>query len=360
MGKTLIIPFFIPHGGCPFTCVFCNQWEISGQREELKPEEFSGRVRKFLATARITEDTRVEAAFFGGSFTGLPVEVQLKWLKEGLKAVQKGEIAGLRLSTRPDYINDGILRMLCAHGVTTIELGVQSLVNEVLQATRRGHTYEDILQATEIIRKYPVRLGYQLMLGLPGDKEEYIFLSAKRAVDARPDFIRIYPTVVLKGTHLAQWYKQGIYHPLSLSEAVSYAAYWLATFTLYDIPVIRIGLQAAENLSGTGDLLAGPYHPAFGELVESYLLREQILYFLQKINFREKELILYINPRDYSKVVGQKRCNINFFKQHLNIEVIKVVPDTAITNQDIGISTAFASRPLILRRQEFLENYRIK
>jgi histone acetyltransferase (RNA polymerase elongator complex component) len=360
VGKTLIIPFFIPHGGCPFTCVFCNQWEISGQSEELKPEAFSRRVQSFLATAQVTEDTRIEAAFFGGSFTGLPVEVQLKWLKEGLNAIQKGEIAGLRLSTRPDYIDDGILRMLCAHGVTTIELGVQSLVNEVLLETRRGHTYEDILRATEIIRKYPVQLGYQLMLGLPGDKEEYIFLTARRAVEARPDFIRIYPTVVLKDTLLAQWYEQGVYHPLSLSEAVTYAAHWLATFSLYDIPVIRIGLQAAENLSLAGDLLAGPYHPAFGELVESYLMREQILYFLQKINFREQELILYINPRDYSKVVGQKRCNIGFFKQHLNIEEIKVVPDPAIPNEDIGILLSSSSHPLILARQEFLEKYRIK
>ncbi len=360
MAKTLIIPFFIPHGGCPFTCVFCNQWEISGQSEELQPEDFGTRVQSFLATAEVTEDTRVEAAFFGGSFTGLPVELQLKWLQEGLKAVQKGEIAGLRLSTRPDYIDDEILKRLCAHGVTTIELGVQSLVNEVLQKTRRGHTYEDVLRATGIIRNYPVQLGYQLMLGLPGDKKEHIMVTARRAVEARPDFIRIYPTVVLKGTILARWYERGIYHPLSLAEAVAYAAHWLGTFALYDIPVIRIGLQAAENLSFTQDLVAGPYHPAFGELTESYLMREQLLYFLKKINFQERDLHLFINPRDHSKVVGQKRSTINFLKENLKIEEIRIVHDPAINNDDIGILVPSSNKPLILARKEFLEKYRIK
>lgn len=366
--KPLIIPFFIPHAGCPFTCVFCNQWKISGREEVIKPEEIDGIVAAYLQKARMWQGRNIEIAFFGGSFTALPQEMQTGFLRAAAEQKKKGRIAGIRVSTRPDYIDRQILERLLFYGVTTVELGVQSLVDEVLDKTCRGYNTKDIALALQLLREYPFQVGYQLMLGLPGDSFPFARLTAKRTVVARPDLVRIYPTVVLKGTELAKWYEEGKYTPWSLQNAVEMAAYWRGVFSLYEIPVIRMGLHAVENLTLAKDLVAGPYHPAFGELVESYLMLEQIKNGLLALRVgerdgegekegEEKELTVSFSPRDYSKVVGQKKKNICLLQEKYNLRAIKLNPKPQIAKDDLEIGDTLQT--VRIKRQDFLERYRI-
>ena len=370
MSKVLVIPFFIPHAGCPFTCVFCNQWGITGETTLAEPAGMEEKVREYLQTVSDTPNS-IETAFFGGSFTGLPEAIQIRWLTAGNDLIKKGLITGIRLSTRPDYINEKNLQMLHTYGVTTIELGVQSLVNEVLTKSRRGYTYDDVVKAVEEVRKFPFDLSFQLMLGLPGDNPEAAFLTAQRTIKLKPDLIRIYPTVVIKNTVLEKWYKEGSYVPWTLQQAIETAAGWLCFFSLYDIPVIRMGLQATENLTIGHELVAGPYHPAFGELVESMLMLRHILAMLDMLSTADDaeliaideaersyhEIMIYFHPLDYSKVVGQKRANIQYLQKKFRIDHLELKPDDSLSSGDLRIR--IDSFDLSLTRQEYLERYRI-
>lgn len=358
MKKPLIIPFFIPHVGCPFTCVFCNQWEISGEREAIQPEEIAGYIAAYLPKARLWPNREVEIAFYGGSFTAIPPEKQEQYLQAAAQQKKEGRVNGIRLSTRPDFINEEILERLSFYGVTTVELGVQSLVDEVLKKTGRGHSVADTLTATRLLRKHLFQVGYQLMLGLPGDNRSSARLTGEKAVKAAPDFVRIYPTLVLKGTTLATWYKEKKYQPWSLEQAVETAADWLGTFSFYGIPVIRMGLQAVKNLSPQQDLLAGPYHPAFGELVESRLFFKQLQIGLSELELQEETILtLSFHPLAQSKVVGQKKLNLALLKEQYGIKKIKLVPQEKLAQEDLEISTAFQS--VTIKRQDFLKKYRI-
>lgn len=359
MASPLVIPFFVPHGGCPFTCVFCNQWEISGSQEACKPEHIYPRILSYLKTS--DNPSKIEIAFYGGSFTGLPPQTRIPLLEEANRIRQLGLVSGIRLSTRPDYISSDIMEELTSFGVTTIELGVQSLADEVLEKSCRGHTSEDTIRSTEIIRGYPQDLVYQLMLGLPGDNIENAFSTASKAVCLRPDCIRIYPALVLKNTTLACWYRQGLYTPWSLEQAVEAAARWLATFTYHQIPVIRIGLQATENLSPQGDLLAGPYHPAFGELVNSFLMLEQLKLLLSQLPYsgcNDEVLTILGNPRDISPITGQKKANLRFLEKMLSLDKIMVRPCSLLERGDLQAEKG--SWRGHLSRKEFLSKYRIQ
>lgn len=359
MNNPLIIPFFIPHAGCPFTCVFCNQWEISGAEEVVRPEEIGPFVEEYLKRALRWPDRHVEIAFYGGSFTALPAERQVAYLQAAAAQKKKGLIAGIRLSTRPDFINDEIVERLLAYGVTTVELGVQSLADEVLQQTCRGHSAQDAFDALGVLRKYPLAVGYQLMLGLPGDSPALARLTLEKTVQAAPDFVRIYPALVLKGTTLAKWYREKKYQPWSLELAVQTAAEWLGTFSFYEIPVIRLGLQSVENLAEGRDLLAGPYHPAFGELVESFLFLQQMEIGVEQLTKREDEkLSLFVHPKAQSKVIGQNRRNIIHLQQKYCFAEINLIRQTELAENDIIIRTSFQA--IWMKRQEFLKKYRIE
>lgn len=359
MNNPLIIPFFIPHAGCPFTCVFCNQWEISGADEVVRPEEIGSFVEEYLKRARRWPDRHVEIAFYGGSFTALPAERQVAYLQAAVEQKTKGLIAGIRLSTRPDFINDEIVERLLAYGVTTVELGVQSLVDEVLQQTCRGHSAQDAFNALRVLRKYPLTVGYQLMLGLPGDSPALARLTLEKTVQVAPDFVRIYPALVLKGTTLAKWYREKKYQPWSLEMAVQTAAEWLGTFSFYKIPVIRLGLQSVENFTEDRDLLAGPYHPAFGELVESFLFLQQIEMGMEQLAQQEGEFLsIFVHPKAQSKLIGQKKRNLIFLRQKYRFAGIKVIPQTELAENDIILKTSFQA--IWLKRQEFLKKYRIE
>ena len=356
MGRILIVPFFIPHAGCPFTCVFCNQWQISGREEEDKPEQVAPQVMEYIRMAK-EKPERVETAFFGGSFTGLAPKQQEQWLGAAYDLKRKGHIDGIRLSTRPDYISGDILERLHRYGVTAVELGVQSLDDGVLRESRRGYTADTVFEATRLIRTYQFELVYQLMLGLPGDTPEKAWQTALRTVRAAPDGVRIYPALILKGSALARWYEEGEYRPWSLEQAVEAGAGWLALFSAHGIKVIRMGLQAAENLCPEHDLIGGPYHPAYGELVESRLMLKQLQAVLDNLDHGGKEVVISFNPRDCSKVTGQKKYNMREITGKYGLGRVVLEPDEKIAGNDLVIKAGTIT--VGLPRKEFLEKYRI-
>ncbi len=308
MKKHAIIPLFIPHMGCPHDCVFCNQNTITASDSQMDSEK----VRKVMES-RLLEleplglDT-VEAAFFGGSFTGLPLEIQHELLGIVLPYKQLGRIQKIRLSTRPDYINPQILDLLHIYSVDIIELGVQSFDNQVLSNANRGHSAEQTLDACRLIQESGFSLGIQLMIGLPGDSKETAIRSARMTVAIHPDLIRIYPTVVLEGSQLAEMYRDGSYCPLTTDEAVDIAKEMVRLFDQEKIPVIRIGLKSTDNICNANDL-AGEYHPAFRQLVEGDLAYDDMETQLQGINLANKLVQLSAHPNSFSNLIGHKGIN---------------------------------------------------
>ncbi len=302
------IPIFVPHYGCPFDCVFCNQKHITGE-ENLPSGEYTRQIiREHLATLP-KENRYVEAAFFGGSFTAVDEALQTELLSAAYEFVKSGEIDGIRLSTRPDFIDDEILERLVSYGVTTIELGVQSMSEDVLMLSGRGHSADDVKRAVEIIEKYPIKLGLQMMTGLPGDTNEKSVFTAEEIIKLKPDFVRIYPTLVIRDTRLCQMYEQGEYKPQELDGAVELAAKLMEMFKEHSITVIRVGLATTEEISPDGSLVAGPFHSAFGELCEGEMFYNKMM---NKID--GKAAVFEVNPRDISKAVGNKSRNIERLK----------------------------------------------
>ena len=310
------IPVFVPHRGCPNDCVFCNQKHITGIIKDLTEQEIRDIVDEHLKT--IPKDAHKEIAFFGGSFTGIDMELQRKYLAVAYEYIKKGDVSGIRLSTRPDYINKEILNQLAEFGVRVIELGVQSMDADVLCASNRGHTGKDVEIASKLIREYGFSLGLQMMTGLPGDTDEKSEKTADKLIALSPDFVRIYPTLVIKDTELEKMYERGEYSPQKLEDAVNLAARLLRKFNEKNITVIRISLMTTDEISPGGKLVAGPFHSAFRELVESRIYYEDI----KKEIKEKKDIIVAVNPSEISKVIGNKKSNVIKFKeQGINVKV---------------------------------------
>ncbi|MBQ7794818.1 MAG: radical SAM protein [Clostridia bacterium] len=326
------IPIFVPHYGCPFDCVFCNQKHITGEGEVPSGERADKIIREHLETLPKT-DRIIEAAFFGGSFTAVETSLQEELLAAAYEFVKSGEIDGIRLSTRPDFINDEIMQRLISYGVTTVELGVQSMDDGVLFAAGRGHTATDVETAVRVIKKYPVKLGLQMMTGLPSDNDEKSIATAEKIIALKPDFVRIYPTLVIRDTRLCEMYGQGTYRPQELEGAVSLAARLMEMFRKNNITVIRAGLAATEEISPNGALVAGPYHSAFGELCEGELFYNKMLDSLSE----GKTAVFAVNPRDISKAIGNGARNMTRFKeQGISVSLIQdeAVPLGEIVRKD--------------------------
>ena len=267
--KPLIIPIFLPHAGCPHRCVFCDQSSITGVRSKKRsPKDVRDQIEAFLKFKTGRRNT-VQIAFFGGNFLGIPADEIKHLLAEAAEYVKTGRVNSIRFSTRPDTIDHPRLDLIKNFPVTTIELGVQSMDERVLSATKRGHSAADTEKAIQHLKELNYEVGVQLMVGLPGDTPERLIASAQRIARLKPDFIRIYPTVVLAGSPLAAWYRKGEYVPLSLEEGVRQVKDLYLLFKNKNIAVIRMGLQASEDLEYDSTVLAGPYHPAFGHLVYS-------------------------------------------------------------------------------------------
>lgn len=314
--KKYNIPVFIPHRGCQNDCLFCNQKKITGIETDVSPEYVKELIEKSLLT--MDENYLAEVAFFGGSFTGLKKEVQEDFLS--VAAAFYPEISGVRISTRADYIDEDVLKLLKKYNVTSIELGVQSTDDEVLKKNFRGHSFSDVQKAAKLINEWDFELGLQMMLGMFGSDFEKDLKTADDIISLNPKTTRIYPTVVLKGTKLEEYYNEGIYKPYSLEEAVLCAKEVYLKFKQNDVKVLRVGLHSSKELDLDG-ALAGPYHPAFGEMVFSLILRDEIEDEIIKKGYKDLKLDLMIKKNSVSKAVGQKKSNLVYFKDKYNIDI---------------------------------------
>lgn len=318
----MIIPFFIPHSGCPHQCVFCNQRNITGQAGQADPSTIPQKIEDYLRTCEKNEPVHV--AFYGGSFTALPLNVQQDYLERVQPFIQTGQIESIRLSTRPDCITDEILTLLMKHHVGTIELGVQSMDNHVLTLSGRGHTAAHTVAAVTSLRAHGFSIGLQLMAGLPGDSPDRFLATVEKIIQLKPDFVRLYPVLVIKSTPLEELYQRGRYTPLSLDDAVSLCRKALIKFEEAGIDVIRIGLQPTEELEKPGTITAGPYHPAFRQLVESSILLDAMRALLLKGKESTDSVMFRVHPRDLSAAIGRKRINIEILKKEFGLRKIRI------------------------------------
>ena len=307
MSRHVNIPIFIPHLGCPNQCVFCNQRTISGVHE------FDGGGVKEeidLALSTIEEDAEVEIAFFGGSFTGVDEELMISLLETAYEYIKCGRVSSIRCSTRPDYINEEVLARLKKYGVKTIELGLQSADDNVLQISKRGHDFAAEVKACELIVNAGFDLVGQMMIGLPASTPETEMMTARFIASSGARAARIYPTVVFRETELCGMAISGEYCPISLDDAISRSADVLEYFINEGIDVIRIGLSASENLSSVETYYAGPNHSALGELVENELYYKKIRKLLNGVELSKNSVINICVPQNsLSKAVGQKKRN---------------------------------------------------
>lgn len=302
MGDHANISIFVPHLGCPHRCSFCDQRAITGASAFPTDEEVAAAVRRAASTGFGGART-AEIAFFGGSFTAIDRKEMLRLLDAAFPFVRSGAVQGIRISTRPDAVDREVLQLLAGYGVTAIELGAQSMEDEVLKKSRRGHTPRDVEEAASLIREYGFSLGLQMMTGLPGDDDEGTLRTAGRLIALRPETVRIYPLLVLRGTEVARLYREGEYLPQTLEEAVALCARLLSLFERAGIRVIRLGLHAVDEER----LIAGPWHPAFSELCYS---RRYLEAFTAAFAGREKgEYTLLVAPGEQSKATGQRRSN---------------------------------------------------
>ncbi|MBR4720730.1 MAG: radical SAM protein [Clostridia bacterium] len=324
------IPIFVPHEGCPFQCVFCNQKRITGSDTSVTPEIVTKTIEEYLSTIPCG-NRRIEAAFFGGSFTGISAEKQESLLKAAYEFVKNGKIDGIRLSTRPDYISEEILDRLLQYGVTTVELGVQSMDDAVLIASGRGHTAETVENAVKLIKKYPFNLGLQMMIGLPEDTKEKSIKTAEKIIDLAPDFVRIYPTLVLKDTYLEKLYNTGEYEAWSVEKTVDTLKEILPMFSKKCIEVIRVALAVTEEISPENALIAGPFHPAIRELAEGEIYFDKICGFLDKDSSKR---VFSVNECEISKAVGNGKKNIKRIKEKYGFE-IKIKPSKSLKKGEI-------------------------
>lgn len=323
--KQYVIPVFIPHLGCPNDCSFCNQKSISGKSKMPTKEEVVKIIEEYLKNIK-DEKIYVEIAFFGGSFTGIDVEEQKKYLEIANEYIKNKKVDGIRISTRPDYINKDILKMLKKYNVKTIELGVQSTNNYILKRCDRGHTFEDVKKASKLIKIYGFRLGHQMMVGLPESTKLDEIRTAKDLIKLKPKMVRIYPVLVIKGTKLEKELALGEYKPLTVPQAVERCKELLYLFNKKNIQVIRVGLQNTDEITDPknkeSEVVAGPYHPAFGQLVEDSIWYDSIVDKIKKINDKVKEVKLKVNFADINNAVGHKRANIKKLKETYDVDVI--------------------------------------
>ena len=340
MKKHAIIPIFIPHKGCPNDCVFCNQRKITARGNDVTADDIHKTVETYMSTLGQMSVETIELSFFGGSFTGIPLEEQSQYLQVAKEYKDKGIIDKIHLSTRPDYINKEILDNLKAYGVDVIELGVQSLAEPVLKAAGRGHNASCVYEASKLIKSYGFTLGIQLMVGLPEDTLEFDIFSAMETVKIAPQIARLYPTVVIKDTALWDMMECGAYQPMSEDDAVMRTARMYEILTNAGINVIRVGLKSSDIISDESNT-AGTFHPAFRQLVEGFLAKESlekqvnILYSKDKDSSADNQhdcpkVAFIANAKCYNNMFGHKACNKQYFeKEYTGLEIKYMVDKDA-------------------------------
>ncbi len=317
------IAIFVPHNGCPNQCSFCNQKNITGVSHQPTPNE----VNDILSNAvKNSKNVETEIAFFGGSFTAINQDYMISLLEVASSYVKKGYFSGIRISTRPDAIDNEILSILKNYNVTAIELGAQSMNDEVLLSNKRGHTRADIINASNLIKNNDFSLGLQMMTGLYKSNFDIDYQTGVDIAKIKPDTVRIYPTVILKGTQLEELYTIGKYKTLSFDDTVLLCCKLLVLFENEGIPVIRLGLHASESLSQ--NMIGGIFHPAFREICESKILYYKVQKLIKENNIKPGILKIKVNPKYVSKLIGQNKTNLNTF---LNFGyILKIEQDSSI------------------------------
>ena len=350
MEKQYIIPIFVPHLGCPNDCVFCNQKSISGQKNNMTKEKAKEIIENYLKSIK-EDDAQIEIAFYGGSFTAIKPEKQEELLKTAYEYIEQGKVESIRVSTRPDCIDKQVLKRLKKYKVKTIELGVQSANDYILQKANRGHTFADVQKASKLIRRKGFKLGHQMMVGLPESTRIDEINTAKALIKLKPKMIRIYPVLVVKNTKLAEDYQKGDYEPLPLVQAIEICKELVRMFADKNIEIIRVGLQNTEEITNPeeekSEVIAGPYHPAFRQLVESSMWYDAIVEKIKKLNVKVKEVEVIVNPRDANNVIGHKKENIQKLKDTYDVDLI--------LKQDEKIKPGKSQVEIIKTYKDFLE-----
>ena len=329
MKKEYIIPIFVPHLGCPHKCTFCDQKKISGVQKQVTAKDVKETIEYYLKNFK-DNSKYVEVAFFGGSFTAIDEKIQNALLEAANRYIDQGKVNSIRISTRPDYIDKNILKRLKKYNVKTIELGVQSTNDYILSRCQRGHTFADVKKASKLIRWHGFTLGHQMMVGLPESTELDEINTAKDLIKLKPKIVRIYPVLVIKGTELEEEYNNGEYMALTVEQAVERSKEAMKLFNKANVEVIRLGLQNTEEISDPttdkSQVVAGPYHPAFRQLVEGSMWYDEIVNDIKKFNTKVMKVKIIANPENVNNIIGHKKENIIKLKETYEVDVV-VEPD---------------------------------
>lgn len=336
--KPRVYPVFLPHAGCPFHCVYCDQSKVTASPPsppdvvEVFRQGFASLVRDARRSGRPGE-----VAFYGGTFTALPPEIVRTILDETRPHVERGPFTGIRFSTRPDCLGEEVCALLADYPVTIVELGAQSMSAPVLREARRGYEPGTVADAAARVRARGWRPGIQIMAGLPGDTEERFRQTVERTLETRPDLVRIYPALVLNGTRLADWYRAGRYRPLSLEETVERCAFAVEAFERAGVAVARVGLHADPELEKPGTVLAGPHHPAFGHLVRARIWRRRVSERLAKPGTFGRSALLRVPARRLSEALGMKRENVEYWTRRHRLEGIEIRPEPEFAHDRLEV-----------------------
>ena len=315
-----IVPVFVPQLGCPHRCVFCDQRRISGRERPVTADEIQTITDQ--AAAFLPRGEKRQLAFYGGSFTAIPAEEQETLLAAAKAAIERGSVDAIRLSTRPDAVDETVLERLRRYGVETVELGAQSMDDGVLRLSGRGHTAADVERAAALVKAAGFRLVLQMMTGLPGDSPEKDLETARRIIALRPDGVRIYPTVIVRGTALEALWRAGEYREHTVEDAVEVCARLVPLFEAAGVPILRLGLNPTRELSG-GEALGGAYHPALGELVRSRILLDRARVLLQDLP-AGSVVTLGVPAGRTSQMAGQKRRNLRALTEEFSLSAIRI------------------------------------
>lgn len=339
MGKPYVIPVFIPHSGCPHRCTYCNQNAVTGLRDRLPDPDGLQATVEYWLQYRKKGRSFTEISFYGGNFLGLEISAVRRLLDEAARWVSAGKVDGIRFSTRPDTVDQDRINLLADYPVSTVEIGVQSMEDRVLDRVRRGHSAADSVAAAERLKTAGYAVGCQLMTGLPGEGEESAINGAAAVAGLDPDFVRIYPLVVLEGSALASQYRAGRFKPLDLCDCVRRVASLYRVFCKNRIPVIRMGLQSSKELNTEGTILAGPYHPALGHMVLSELMLERAFQVLDAAPKLPETLEMRVHPAAVSRMRGLKNANISRLeRRYPAVTRFLIQPDPAVDEDDVVLA----------------------
>ena len=334
--KHFIIPIFIPHQGCPHICTFCKQSTITNISARLPAaDSIRSIIELAIGSKCFHPEKPKEVAFYGGTFTCLQTSQMIAMLSAVRPFIEKGIIDSIRISTRPDALDPDRLDILKSFGVSTVELGVQSMNDNVLMLSNRGHTSSDTITAAKMLKKNGFNLGVQLMPGLPGDSRERFMDTITQVIDLQPDMARLYPTLVIRGTKLAQWFKQGKYEPMTCDDAVNLCADACSELENAGIPVIRIGLMSSPSLLNRGEIIAGPWHPSFGFLVRSAIHLVRIKPYLPKLE-PPKAIVLRAPQEEIDLIRGYKKSGIGHIETFTGAVVRDIIPDHSLSSGEVA------------------------